>query len=292
MNGMTARFRLSLLAAGLGLLVINQGAMAQQLQQPVYRVTNAADAAANPATAEADFFDLTQREGEHPLAPSHRLAHRVLQYIDTEVKDYSCIFIKRERVDGKLTEVNYIDMQVLHDPFSVHMEFIKPNAGQECLYVEGHNDNKLLARAHGWRGRVTGVLSLDPNGSLAMDGNRHPITKAGMRNLTNEIIHITENDMKYGECEVKVYPDAKNGDRPTILIEVIHPKPRKEFKFHKAHLHIDRELKLPVRFEEYDWPKTEGAQPELIGQYLYTELKLNNGYQASDFSKSNPEYFK
>lgn len=291
MNRLSARYCPSLLAAAMVILATSE-APGQQLQQPVYRVTNEAAASPAPAEAEADFFDLAQQGNEHPLAPSNRLAHRVLKHIDAEVQDYSCRFLKRELVDGKLTEVNYIDMQVMHDPFSVHMKFVKPKAGQECLYVEGQNDNKLLARAHGWRGTVAGVLPLDPTGSLAMDGNRHPITKAGMRNLTKEIIHITENDMKYGECEVKVYPDAKNGDRPTVLIEVIHPKERKEFKFHKAHIHIDRELKLPVRFEEYDWPKSAGANPELLGQYLYTELKLNNGYKAADFSRANPEYFK
>ncbi len=292
MNGLSARYSPSLLAAAMVILATSQSALGQQLQQPVYRVTNEAAASPAPAAAEADFFDLTQREGEHPLAPSNRLAHRVLKTIDAEISDYSCKFIKREQVDGKLTDVNYIDMQVMHAPFSVHMKFIKPKAGQECLYVEGQNDNKLLARAHGWRGTVAGVLTLDPTGSLAMDGNRHPITKAGMRNLTKEIIQITENDMKYGECEVKVFPDAKNGDRPTVLIEVVHPQPRKEFKFHKAHIHIDRELKLPVRFEEYWWPEKAGEQPVLIGQYLYTDLKLNNGFKAADFSKSNPDYFK
>lgn len=292
MNGLSVRFRPSMLAAAFMMLTVGGEALGQQLQQPVYRVTNEAVESSASSAPAADFFDLTQKEGEHPLAPSNRLAHRVLENIDAEIKDYSCRFIKRELVDGKLTEVNYIDMRVLHVPFSVHMKFVKPKAGQECLYVEGQNDNKLLARAHGWRGTVAGVLTLDPNGSLAMDGNRHPITKAGMRNLTKEIIHITENDMKYGECEVKVYPDAKNGDRPTVMIEVIHPRERKEFKFHKAHIHIDRELKLPVRFEEYTWPEKEGDKPQLIGQYLYTDLKLNNGYKAADFSKSNPEFFK
>lgn len=292
MNGLSARLKVTMLAAAAVAMAAGQSTSAQQLQQPVYRVTNEGTVAAKPATAEADFFDLTQRDGEHPLAPSNRLAHRVLKKIDTEIQDYSCNFIKRELVDDKLTEVNYIQMEVLHDPFSVHMKFIKPKAGQECLFVEGANDDKLLARAHGWRGKIAGILTLDPNSSLAMDGNRHPITKAGIRNLTMEIIRITENDMKYGECEVKVYPEAKNGDRPTVLIEVVHPHPRREFKFHKAHIHIDREYKLPVRFEEYTWPKAEGTEPQLIGQYLYTDLKFNNGFKAAQFSKDNPEYFK
>jgi hypothetical protein len=285
-----------LLAAAMGAIAWAGEGWAQQLQEPVYRVSNAATATATPTgqsvPSEAEWFDLEPREGEHPLAPSHRLAQRVLKHIDAEIRDYSCLFVKRERVDGTLSELNYIQMEVLSQPFSVHMKFIKPKAGQECLFVEGANDNKLLARAHGWRGSIAGVLTLDPNGSLAMDGNRHPITKAGIRNLTTEIIRIVENDMKYGECEVKVYSDEKVDERPAVMIEVVHPQPRKEFKFHIARMYIDREYKIPVRFEEYAWPAQAGAKPELEEQYLYTRLKLNNGFKATEFVKSNPNYFK
>jgi hypothetical protein len=284
-----------LLAATLGAFAWTGTGWAQQLEQPVYRVSNAAKSTATSqeqaAPSEGDWFDLTQREGDHPLAPSHRLAQRVLKHIDAEIHDYSCLFVKRERIDGELSELNYIQMEVLNKPFSVHMKFIKPKAGQECLFVEGANDNKLLARANGLRGAL-GVLTLDPHGSLAMDGNRHPITKAGIRNLTTEIIRIVENDMKYGECEVQVYPDEKVDERPAVMIEVVHPQPRKEFKFHIGRIYIDREYKIPVRFEEYAWPKEAGAKPELEEQYLYTRLKLNNGFKATDFARSNPNYFK
>lgn len=289
-----------LLAAALSACVAGKSLWAQQLQQPVYRVSNPDTATATatpasteqPASSEADWFDLEQRAGEHPLAPSHRLAQKVLKHIDAEVQDYSCLFVKRERIDGTLSDLTYIQMEVLNKPFSVHMLFLKPKAGQECLYVEGANDNMLLARADGWKGKIAGILTLDPKGSLAMSGNRHPITKAGLRNLTTEIIRILENDMKYGECEVKVYPEEKVDERPALMIEVVHPQPRKEFKFHIARMYIDREYKLPVRFEEYAWPTSAGAKPELEEQYLYTRLKLNNGFKASEFTKTNPNYFK
>jgi hypothetical protein len=288
MNGLSACHRRLLLAAAVSACAWGRDGSAQQLQEPVFRVTNqgaaAAATAGGPAVKDEDWFDLEPRAGDHPLAPSNRLAHKVLKHIDAEIQDYSCMFVKRERVDGTLSELNYIEMEVLTKPFSVHMKFIKPKAGQECLFVEGANDNKLIARAHGWRGKVAGVLTLDPNGSLAMDGNRHPITKAGIRN--------TESDMKYGECDVKVYPDEKNDERPAVMIEVVHPQPRKEFKFHIARMYIDREYKIPVRFEEYAWPTAAGEKPELIEQYLYTRLKINNGFKASDFAKTNPNYFK
>lgn len=274
----------------------------ERLSEPVYRVAHETPAqqvsatstpvAANRAAAEADFFDVTQQPGEHPLAPYKRLAERVLNHIDANVSDYSCRFAKVERIDGELQEPNHIDMQVMNSPFSVHMLFQKPKQGQECLYVAGQNGGKMKARAHGWRGSIAGVLTLDPDGSLAMTDNRHPITKAGMRNLTAELIKTAENDMKYGECEVQTNPDVKVGGRPAMMLQITHPTPRKEFKYHVARIYIDRELKLPVAYQAYDWQTGTDGKPLLVEQYTYTNLSLNNGYTANHFQESNPEYFK
>lgn len=274
-----------------GVVVLAPLSVGQELKQPVYRVTKQEPAVQTASNTTEDWFDLTPRGDEHPLAPAKRLAEKALKEMDAEKKDYSCLFVKRERINGELGDVQYIDMQVINQPFAVHMTFIKPNKGQECLYVKGANDDKLLARGHGVR-RWAGVLTLDPHGSMAMEGQRHPITKAGIRNLTTEIIQIAENDMKYGECSVNVYPNEKNDDRPAVMIEAIHPVPRKEFKFHIARIYIDREYRVPVRFEAYSWPTEAGGKPVLEEQYVYTRLKFNNGYKVSDFSTSNPNYFK
>lgn len=294
----------------LALLVATGTALAQQqrgenLQEPVFRVAHETPAtpvsakgipaAAVSATDDA-FFDLTLAEGEHPLAPCKRLAERVKSHIEQNVKDYSCTFAKMERIDGTLQEANYMQMEVMHDPFSVHLLFKQPKPGQECLYVEGLHQGNMRARANGWKGTIAGVLTLDPNGSLAMDGQRHPITKAGVKNLTNELIRIAENDMKYGECEVKSYPDVKLGKgetaRPAIMMEISHPVPRREFKFHMARIYVDKELKIPVRFEAYNWNKDAAGKPELEELYMYSDVKVNSGLTANHFSETNPEIFK
>lgn len=274
-------------------------ASAQELTKPVYRVAADTPAKQVAATATAtgvstagdDFFNLEQRGGEHPLAPSLRLAERVLAEIENNKPDYTCMFIKRERIDGALTEPSYIQMTALNDPFCIHMRFVKPKKGQECLYAEGQHGGKMLARGHGVR-KWAGVLQLDPHGDMAMDGNRHPITKAGLHNLTKEIIEIAQNDMKYGECTVKTYPNVKVDGRPTVMIEVVHPTPRREFKFHIARIFVDREHRVPVRFAAWTWPTEEGGQPVLEEEYTYTDLKFNHGYTAADFVQSNPNFFK
>ena len=43
--------------------------------------------------------------GAHPLQPALELAQRGLTSIRTNIQDYSCTVVKRERIDGKLGEV-------------------------------------------------------------------------------------------------------------------------------------------------------------------------------------------
>ena len=56
--------------------------------------------------------------GEHPLAPALAMARAGLAGIQATIRDYSCTMVKRERVDGKLGETQYIFVKIRHQPFS------------------------------------------------------------------------------------------------------------------------------------------------------------------------------
>ena len=74
------------------------------------------------------------------------------------------------------------------------------------------------------------------------------------------------------------------------MIESIHPRKHPEFLFHKVRLFINREHGLPIRFEAYDWPKSAKAEPELVEEYTYLNLKLNPALGDADFDPANAEY--
>jgi hypothetical protein len=267
-------------------------ALAQPVTEPVYRVANQAEGAEASADANRTAaLDLVAKPGEHPLSPCLRIAKQAQARFENEIKDYSCTFSKQEVIDGRMGEPQRMYLRVAHEPFSVYMKFVKPFAGREVLYVAGQNNNKLVALSDGWK-RNFGKVYLDPEGSTAMDGQRHPITKAGLKNLTAELIKIMEADMKYAECEVKCYPEVKIDNRPTTMIQATHPVPRDVFKFHIARIYIDNEYKVPTAFEAYTWPQKEGGKPLLMEKYIFTDLKLNNGYTEADFSVENPEIFR
>lgn len=271
-----------------------QAAAPAAQQQPTQVAARIAPTADAPAAAGQVPFDLTQRPGEHPLMPALRVAQEGVERIDRDIKDYSAIMYKQERIDGTLQEQEVAYVKVRHNPFSVHMFFLAPNKGRECLYVAGPNGEKsdLHARDSGFRKKL-GVFKLDPDGRLAMAGQKYPITKLGIRNLTTELIEVASNDVNYGECEVRVVPTTIGADkRPVTVIEAVHPTERRNFRFHKAQVFIDNELGLPIRYAAYLWPKAPGEEPPLEEAYTYLNLKVNNGFTDADFNPENPELFK
>ena len=230
--------------------------------------------------------------GAHPLEPALELAQRGLTQLRTTIKDYSCTVVKRERIDGKLGEHEYMFAKIRQQPFSVYLYFLGPDSvkGQEVIYVDGRNDGNMLAHAGSGVRAMVGTVSLKPNGSLAMQGNRYAITEIGVENLARRLVEVAEHDKQFGECEVNFYPNAKVNGRVCTCVQVVHPVPRRNFRFHLARVFIDDELLIPIRYEAYDWPHEEGGQPVLMEEYTYMNVKINNGFTDADFDPKNTAY--
>jgi hypothetical protein len=274
------------------------------LVEPVYRVANDATPAqpsgatvnveANPAVAAPDPvpLDFTARPGEHPLAPVNRVLKASLDEMDGNLRDYSCTFIKQERIDGELGEAQHIFMKIRHEPFSVYMSFLKPFTGREVLWVEGQNNGDMIVREAGFK-RMLGKMNLDPKGAVAMRGQKYPITRVGIRNLTAELLRQFESDARYQECEVSQKANVKIGSRVTTMVQITHPIARQEFRAHVARLFFDNELRIPIHYDAYGWAQQQGGHPPLEERFTYSNLKVNNGYTGRDFdANNNPDIFK
>jgi hypothetical protein len=229
--------------------------------------------------------------GSHPLQPALELAQKGLAGLRTKISDYSCTMVKRERIDGKLGEHQYMFAKIRHEPFSVYLYFVAPDdvKGQEVLFVDGRNDGNMLAHAGSGVRAMVGTVSLKPQSMLAMQGNRYPITEIGVENLARRLVEVAEHDKKFGECDVNFFPGAKVNGRVCTCIQVTHPTPRRNFRFHVARVFIDDEYTIPIRYEAYDWPQ-EGGKPELMEEYTYMNVKINNGFTDADFDPKNVSY--
>jgi hypothetical protein len=272
-----------------GVGTVAAAALAQQsrnqLREPVYRVAN----------AEAE-------TGAHPLDPALEIANRALEIIRNDISDYTCTLVKRERIKGTLLDHEYMFAKVRNPKvrdgreaakLSVYLYFLKPEdvKGREVLYIDGDNNGKLIAKEGGIKGRVLPSVWLKPDSILAMNGNLHPITEIGLENLVIKLIERADREKKAGgECEVKFMKDAKINGRVCTLLQVMHPVKREQFDFYLAQVFIDDELQIPIRYAAYGWPEKEGAQPPVLEEYTYLNLKLNVGLTDADFDHNNPNY--
>jgi hypothetical protein len=284
---------LVLRAAGvMGVVTIGAlGAQAQMSENAAF--THPASVQQQVQQVQPQIQQVQPETKQHPLVPALEMAYKTKKNIDTNLKDYSAIVVKHERIDGVLGDEEKAFIKVREHPFSVYMGFISPNAvkGQECMYIAGANNNEMFAHAPPGtlRGKF-GTVQISPTSAIAMKDQRYPITELGVANLTKRLIEVGEHDKQYGECEVNFFQGAKVNGRECTVIQVTHPVPRRSFIFHMARIYVDDQLDLPIRYEAYDWPDQSGGKPVLLEEYTYMNLKINQGLTDSDFDVHNPEY--
>lgn len=256
------------------------------LTQPVMRVSK--NESPNPGNVP------------HPLDPAIQIAHQSLGLIQRDLVDYTGVIVKRERIDRTLGEQEFMYFKIrnrkivngeLATPLSVYLAFLKPAAvkGREVIYVENQNDGNLIAHEGGMK-RMLGTHSLAPSGMLAMAGQRYPMTEIGIENLVVKLIERGERDKRNGSCNVELIPGAKVSKRDCSIIQVTHPVKQDYYDFHVAQIFMDDQLKIPVRYAAYDWPKNPGDDLEVIEEYTYQDLKFNVGLTDADFDQNNKDY--
>ena len=278
-------------------LAIHSPANAQQ-REPVYRVDKVAKADPK-ANAVAHPLDLALDRAREGLV---RIRKGDPARGIEPVRDYTCYLVKRERINGELTETNTMFCKIRQEhvdpktgrtvPFSVYMKFVKPTAikGREVVWVKGRNGGKLCAHEGGnsWLPTVW----LKPDGALAMKGQLYPISEAGLESLVIKLIERGTAERRYpaNECKVTFQKGVRINKRPCTLLTVSHPVKRPEYEFSFAQIFIDDELELPVRYVAYDWPKPGETRGEIQEEYTHLQIKLNVGLTDKDFDPKNPEY--
>jgi hypothetical protein len=207
------------------------------------------------------------------------------------IQDYSCTFIKRERVNGQLLPEEYIFMKVRSKPFSVYMKWQKPYEGREVIYAQGQYDNKVMAHSTGVEKIVGGTVALDPRGDMAMENSRHDITEAGIGNLVGQLATRWQKEKSLGQTNVEIKESAVVDGRQCWCVKTQHPMDPKNYPYYRTRVFFDKEHGLPIRFEGYDWPR-RGSAPDgdMVEVYTYRDLKFNIALTAMDFNVANPKY--
>ena len=88
----------------------------------------------------------------HPLGQVLTYARKQHALVKRDIRDYECLIVKAERIDGSMQTHQYMSAKVraghTGKPFAVHVTFLKPSRvkGRVVEYVAGEYDGQLLVR--------------------------------------------------------------------------------------------------------------------------------------------------
>jgi hypothetical protein len=224
---------------------------------------------------------------ESPLDQPLRMIGEARQ-VYGQVRDYQCILITQERVKGILNPEEVIQLSFRRDPFSVWLKWLAPKAiaGQEACYVSGKNQNKMKALKASGFGRGFGWVSLAVDDPMVKDHSRHQITETGFGNLIDRFDKSWTEERPLNKNRVQI-AEYEYNQRRCYRVETTHTDFDKRFYCYRSVVYFDKETKMPVRAECYDWPRQNGQTPdgELLECFSYINLQFNVNLPDATFNK-------
>ncbi len=202
-----------------------------------------------------------------------------------KVADYTCTFVKQERVRGQLLPEHVMCMKARRAPFSVYLSWRAPQAfeGQEVCFVAGRNNNQMRVHSAGLLGAL-GFMNLEPRDPRALENSRHTITEAGIGCLIDHFSDVWEVERQAEGTQVRI-TDSEFAGRPTVRVETVHPGSRPgTFYAYRSVVEFDRETHLPVDSESYDWPEPGATGGELLEAFRYLDVRLNASLEENAFN--------
>lgn len=220
--------------------------------------------------------------GRDALLKQTRLLEQGLRQIET-LSDYSAKFAKQERIEGVMTEPIIMEVKIRQEPFAIYMKWLKgDDVGRQVAYVDGENNNRMMVKFGGVKGRMIPTLKLNPMGEMAMSEARYPITEMGLKKMIERILEFRYRDLKLSqgvECRMLDARMLKHKD--CCCFEINYDAPDVSPKFRKSYIHICKETCLPIFVKNFGWP-LDGAEA-VTGKEL-DEQTLLECYSYSDIS--------
>lgn len=217
------------------------------------------------------------------LSP-HELQQRVARAhakLDT-IADYTAVLETRERIEDDLYPRRVMRLKVRHRPFGVAIETDEPanEKGQRVWYSVAWNHGEMLAETPGFVGSLVGRLSLDPEGDLALENRRHPITDIGLLRLVEQAEESLFAPRPATSRIARVRGFAADlGGRPAQMCEVAVPRELPDSAL-LYRFGFDDESGLLVY---YGLAELMPDGPALIEEYLYRDVHLAAGLGDADF---------
>ncbi len=233
--------------------------------------------------------------GKNDLYPLDYLLHyhpveflkMCLERYEREIEGYSLDFYKRERIKGKLQDLERLEVHFREKPFSVYMKWLDgARLAGSALYVEGENKNKLLARGKGALG-IFGVQERYVDGADAKNSGRYTIAQFGVylgtKRTMASMLRAQERGALFVEYhgEFKV-PELRYKDHDPICYKFVRKPydPPEEEGVNELTIYIDKETWLQVGSVIRD---TKG---DVLAEYFFRNIQINPEFKKDQFTRA------
>jgi hypothetical protein len=199
-----------------------------------------------------------------------------MQNYENHIQDYTLVFYKQERINGKLKPVEKIAVTYKDAPHSVLMKWSEnPGAIDKLLYVEGANENKMIVHPTGMLAWIKSVKR-DPCGEEARKSSRGTCDQFGFRRNMQNLLKVYELAQSQGDLQIKYLGETEVLGRPCVAMERRLP-PKEQYPYGRLVMEFDKEYILPIGISCYDW------QDNLLSRYTFGDVKFNIGVTAGAF---------
>lgn len=237
---------------------------------------------AMPVIERASALSLARRD---PWA----LASLGRQFYEEEIDDYTCVFLKQERIDGGLRDVEEIEVRYREEPTTVYMIW-KRNADQakRVLFIDTpqfvNGKGEKVARVEPAGALIRLIISdilMPIHGERARQTSRRFIDQFGLRSTFDLFDRYNELGAKHGVLDLRFAGEGEIDGRPTYVIErhLPYDGPDGIWPDAKMVMHLDQKWLLPTAVYSY----ADSAGQVLLGSYVTTKLRLNPGLSDEAF---------
>jgi hypothetical protein len=206
------------------------------------------------------------------------------------VPGYTATLQRQERVGGRLGPVQTLAIKVRHQPFGIYIRFVSPETGKEVVFAKGRYDDHVIAHSGGIGRHLVPRLKVAPDSPVALAGNRHPVTDAGILALARRLEGFRKLDCDDADAETVLDEFVDRDGKRWLRSVHDHSNETGERPFQHVEIWYDPETGFPLRIESYEWARDANGDPVLAEKYHYHDVDIHAKLTDIDFDPANPTY--
>jgi len=201
-----------------------------------------------------------------------------MELYNQDIRDYSAILHKQERINGKLIKPQQIAFWFRERPYSILMKWQKNAVSiDKLLYVEGQENGNMFVHPTAPWSWIKSVKR-KPKCKEALQGSLKTADEFGFYKNMEYLHQVFSIAQRRNALNVKYIGEKNIHDRSTVAVEIRLTDPGCKYK--KILMHIDKQLALPVSLTFYN------KQDQLLSSYSFEKLTINPGLSEEVFCKN------